>query len=263
MQDLQFTIYVALHKKSVLPNLPFIKSVQGGAVFTTDVFAGITDNTGQNISHLNKHFSELTAMYSIVYNNINKNTAYWGLAHYRRYFCPNLSWLGLKQKAMYKLPATENSFKKIFTPKFVSYLNNVLTPNTIILPNKISINNAQKQKQTVKQLYVHHHHAQDWQELAEVIKKIQPQYYNSFLAVENQTEFLLYNMLLAHNNVWKDYADWLFSILLELVKTKRVYENEYQERVYSFLSERLLQVYFYHHGATFNFVHLPVAFLTT
>ena len=54
-------------------------------------------------------------------------------------------------------------------------------------------------------------------------------------------------MLIASKSVFDNYCEWLFNILFELEKHIDLTDyNEYQKRIYGFISERLLNVYFEH-----------------
>ena len=75
-------IYIATHKAVNFEPMPNFALVQVGAALH-DPLPYLSDATGDNISHLNPQFCELTALYWIWKNSTE---AFKGLAHYRRFF---------------------------------------------------------------------------------------------------------------------------------------------------------------------------------
>jgi hypothetical protein len=256
-----FKLFIVFHKPHILPNVDYAVPIQAGAVNATERLSAYNDIEGDHIGNLNKYFAELTALYSIVKNKLYGDSEYWGLVHYRRYFCLELHWTKIKKKIVYELPTTNESLAKIFTQKLEKKIEKHLSPTTIILPKLRSIKKNNGPHYTVKELYAHHHHSSDWALLSKIIEEKFSIYHKSFIATENSTEMILYNMMIAHKNVWQNYANWVFSIFFEMMKQKNNYEENYQQRVYGFLGERLLQVYLHHHAAQYNFVYMPVAYL--
>jgi hypothetical protein len=258
----KLSLFVVFHKPHILPKADYIKPIQAGTAFAEKKLSNYTDFDGENIGNQNKYFAELTALYSIWKNKYYYNSEYWGLAHYRRFFCKELHWTKIKKKKLYNLPVSEKSLHKIFSKSLEHFFQKNLTPNTIILPKK---QQAKPTKEAppinLKTFYQQNHVQQDWELLEQTIKKVFPNYHKSFVDVGNQTEMLFFNMMIAHKDVWDNYAAWLFTILFEMQKNKTSYDTGYQERVYGFLAERLLQVYLHHHAAQYKFVYMPVAIL--
>ena len=55
-------------------------------------------------------------------------------------------------------------------------------------------------------------------------------------------------MMICRHELLKQYAEWLFDVLFEVEKHIDLdkYEDDYQRRVFGFMSERLLQVWVAH-----------------
>ena len=83
----------------LLPKVGYVTPVQAGAAIAPVRFAMQGDDTGDNISHLNPIYSELTVAYWIMKNADRTQADAWGLCHYRRYFIENKYKLYLKREA--------------------------------------------------------------------------------------------------------------------------------------------------------------------
>ena len=77
----------------------------------------------------------------------------------------------------------------------------------------------------------------------------------------NQKKIYLFNMFVMKKELFDSYASWLFDILFELEKRIDIssYDN-YQKRVYGFLSERLFNVWLRKNG-NLRVKQVPVIFL--
>ncbi|MNG38391.1 hypothetical protein D3C84_1260850 [compost metagenome] len=53
-------------------------------------------------------------------------------------------------------------------------------------------------------------------------------------------------MMICSKKRFDDYYSWLFSILFELESQISIPNDEYQARVFGFISERLINLYVYH-----------------
>ena len=86
MEKYPIKIIIATHKKYKMPEDGMYIPLHVGAALSTEDFGFEKDNTGENISELNKGFCELTGLY---WAWKNLDTDYIGLAHYRRHFSKN------------------------------------------------------------------------------------------------------------------------------------------------------------------------------
>lgn len=252
-----FTLFSVFHKDFPIPNVSFIQPIHGGKALST-VGIGIEgDDTGDNISHLNPNFSELTAVYYI-WKNYNRNRfSYWGLCHYRRYFCTHLHWSKLKRE--YNLPATQESFQKIFTSQLVTTINQQLTAGKVIAPLPYKM--VKLKKWSVRQQYIKDHDEAAWKLTQSAIEKLYPEYLNSFVQFGNGLSFSCYNMLIASWEFWDQYLEWAFNIFLEVKKSYVVSTDPHQARVFGFLGERLISTFMLYKQETekLQVAYLPIA----
>ncbi len=178
----------------------------------------LRDDQGRNISKKNPNYCELTAVFYI-WKNI-KNTDIVGLCHHRRYFFSQVLSLN-----------TNN----ILTEKKIIKL---MKKYDVILPTRYYFNKK------VKDNYAEVHHINDLLECGKIIKQIYPDYIDAFNKVLKRRWLYCFNMLIMKKKDFDNYCQWLFDILFELEKRVDIssYDN-YNKRIYGFISERLLNVY--------------------
>lgn len=178
---------------------------------------GVIDGSGDNIAELNSSFCELTALYW-VWKNCNDQLK--GIVHYRRFFESSDS-----RGSLLAIGAAEN----------------MLAEHDVIVPEKYWLLN------TVEKHYGSHHNNKDFALLRESISAVQPSYLEVFDDCMGLRYVYPYNMLVAKADVYDAYCEWLFSIMFalreRLLQFEDVERDAYQNRVYGFLSERLMNVY--------------------
>lgn len=223
-------IYIAAHKKFDNPNLDGYCAIQVGAE-NKEYIGYQRDNEGDNISIKNSNYCELTGLYWIWKNC---NDEYKGLVHYRRYF--GKSNLSSSMKSIYSY---EDMLKK---------LNGV----DIILPYKENfLQNAKNE------ILISCCTEEIFEQLRNCISDIHPEYLDDFDYFFKQNKCTLFNMMFCRRRLFDEYCEWLFSIMFELEKNINLeYLNDYQKRLYGFLSERLLNVWVIHNKLSVK--HLPI-----
>lgn len=208
---------VVAHKEFPMEQIPGYVPVFVGK--KSDVlkknFAGdlsYSDNEGENISFKNPFYSELTAQYWI-YKNI-KWPDFKGLVHYRRFFA------GKNHNLI-----TENEIKDI------------LGQYDLILPTKVF------SRRSIYETYKIQHNSNDLDSVREVISNKYPDYLPYFDRIMKRHGYHSLNMLITKNELFDKYSEWLFDVLFSVESVIEVPDDDYQRRVYGFLSERLLDVW--------------------
>ncbi len=187
------------------------------------------DDTKDNISSKNPNYCELTALYWI-YKNDNSDII--SFEHYRRMFVTHLS---------------PFSYHFLSDKKIEKYLNKY----DIILPT------YEKYAMSVKDYFVKYHEQKDLDNLRNIVKEFYPSYLKEFDEVMDDTRITHFNMVIAKKSFIDSYSAWLFDILFKLEKiTDMTGYDTYQQRLYGFLSERLLNVYVRHNNI--KSLHKPV-----
>ncbi|MBE6047637.1 MAG: DUF4422 domain-containing protein [Clostridium sp.] len=213
------SIFVATHKKFDMFKTDIYEPIQVGCALNSTRFGYLVDNIEDNISSKNRNYCELTALYWIWKNN---NSKIKGLCHYRRY-------LSLKDI---------NTSSKFFINKEV--IENDLRNYDLIIPKKRVLKRI-----TCRENYLLGQGIEkDLDNLQKIIKKVCPEYEESYEKILNGNICSYCNVMIAKAEVFDSYCKWLFEILFELEKITDLTGYTYQEaRVYGYLSELLLNVW--------------------
>lgn len=224
-------IYIATHKKFDVPQLKKYCPIQVGAMKNHDL-GYMRDDEGENISIKNTNYCELTGVYWIWKNCEDQ---YKGLVHYRRYF----GRYNIKKR------------KKIIY-SYDELVQLIQEGNDIILPKKEYF--LQSAKEEIMMLCCT---PDIFDNLRKCIKEIYPEYINEFDAFFAENQCSLFNMMFCKAKYFDEYCEWLFSILFELEKKVNLEKlNNYQKRIFGFLSERLLNVWVIHNHLTVKYINV-------
>lgn len=220
-------IFSVFHKPYWMPSDSLYCPIQVGSAASIinpfDKRPILRDDTCDNISSKNKNYCELTALYWIWKNVDFSDFEYIGLDHYRRHFA--VSRFGNKKR-------------RVITGK---QIDSLLFSHSvdIILPKKrhywIETNYSQ---------YAHAHHVEDLNVTRDAISEFCPDYLSAFDSEMSKTSGHRFNMFIMKSEILKSYCEWLFPLLDYVEKNLDVSGyNEYDARVYGFISERLLDVW--------------------
>lgn len=211
-------VLVATHKNYKMPTDPMYLPVFVGKDLHPDVnhtFQG--DNTGDNISKKNAHYNELTALYW-GWKNLDYDAL--GLVHYRRYLSLN------HEKDLSAILSTDQT-------------EEILKIADIILPQK-----RRYYIETNESHYLHSHEHAPFETLRQIINDEYPEYSASFERVMKRTWAHMFNMFIMKKQPLNEYVSWLFEVLGKVeAETDVSSYTPYEQRVYGFLSEVLLDVW--------------------
>lgn len=207
------------------------------------------DDTGKNISKKNKYYSELTGLYWVWKNTQTKIV---GSCHYRRYFTIAKEPFAYRIKRLLYFPA--NLWKKryglIYTANTNYWGKHILTENealTIIDKYDAIFPVRRRLRQTIKQHYSKYHSADDLILLENILKENSPEFIPAFNKVLNQNRLFANNMFVLRRDDFEELMEWLFDVLFKFEDSvpNEKYKG-YQERIFGFLSERLITVWIEH-----------------
>jgi len=220
-------IYVVTHKpfnNDFLKSLNIYKTIKVGN--NKNLVCDFSDDKNDNIAEKNSNFCELTALYWI-WKNTNSDII--GICHYRRYFT------NYNLKLMKK-----NEIEKL------------LKKYDCILPFR-----TRTHKKNVYEKYGEVHYKSDLDKCKKIIETNFPEYVPYFNEAMEKNYFYPFNMLITTKEKYNEYCEWLFKILFELEKIVDISNRDnYQKRIFGFISERLLYVWVLKNNS--SFIEMPV-----
>lgn len=176
-------------------------------------FGYLGDDTGDEISEKNPFYCELTGLYWI-WKNVTCDIV--GICHYRRFF--------LKDGELLNRHYVEELLKKY----------------SIIIPNSRFL----AEDDNVYAHYASRHYGKDLDLCREVIGEKCPEYRKAFDFVMETKLVSIGNMWITRKDIYDRYCRWLFDILFEVEnRLDMTGYDAYQQRVFGFLSERLLRIW--------------------
>lgn len=219
------------------------------------------DDSGDNISHKNKYYSELTGLYW-VWKNTKQDVT--GACHYRRYFTaqPEPFLYQLKRflyfpvglhKKRFGLIYTRNT--KLFVPRIINQreIDFLLQKYDAILPL------ARTLKYNVETHFKRYHDIKDLNLIESILNVKHPDYLDAFYKVIKGKKLYANNMFILKNEHFQEFMTWWFDMLFDFEKKIDLSSyTGYQQRILGFVAERLLNVWF--EKKQLNCAELPVIY---
>lgn len=210
----------------------WVNAIQVGAALCEKRVADVLDCNGDNISEKNGNYSELTALYWIWKNELQRPEVlddwYYGLCHYRRI-----------------LHITEDDISRLID-------NDV----DAVLPYPLSY------EPNIEAHHIRYIQDEDWNAVLEALKELNPEYATRLPEIFAQKYFFNYNIILAKKCVLKDYCGWLFPILERVEELSVPKGRERCDRYIGYIGETLSTLYFLYNKEKLNIVHTGCLFLT-
>ena len=224
-------VLVAAHRQFPMPTDPVYLPVLVGAV--KNYKEGINyqrDDAGDNISAKNPYYSELTGVYWAWKNLADADAI--GLVHYRRFFY-------LSKPYDLDHVAKEADYERL------------LADHDVIVPKqrKYYIENTYDH-------YVHAHPAEPLDKTREILAADYPDYLPAFDMMMKRRSAHMFNMFVMKQAAFESYCEFVFGVLEKLEEQIDISGYSVQDqRVYGYISERLLDVWLY--TTKQNFAEMP------
>ncbi|MDO6764335.1 DUF4422 domain-containing protein [Agarivorans sp. 1_MG-2023] len=215
------TMYVVSHKAFQLPSESGYKPIYVGSSMREKVAHEASFQ--KNIAEKNPYFCELTALYAIWKHGQDEIV---GISHYRRFFAKK------KRKGLLKYALKHQVYSESDWSHKLSGEYDLILPSPMKLSSSVLLS------------YRKDHYLDDLLLVREIISKGKPEGAYFFDQVMASGEFHGFNMLIATKEVFHSYCSWLFPILFSLEERLDLKSrSSYQQRVYGFIAERLLDVW--------------------
>ena len=232
------TTYVITHKQFNYPLPTGYRPILVGAVKNANPDHYLADDEGDNISIKNPSFCELTGLYWMWKHTTDETV---GLAHYRRYFSKYSN-----RGQMYLATLVKGQVRPVAETELTKLLQNfdwVVAEPEVGGPG------------TIKEQFGTFHESDDLQTTRQVISEISPEVLPSFDQVMNQKQISFYNMFYTRRREMTAYCEWLFKVLFEVERRTDISNYDaYQQRLYGFLAERLLNVWLTYRQARLKYL---------
>jgi len=217
---MEVKMFVITHKKASIPLVKGYNTLLVGAAGKDIDCFDYRDDVGDNISPKNNNYCELTGIYWI-WKNVTADIV--GICHYRRYF--TRFGISSNPKRFLQIDEIESLFSKY----------------DVIMPRKLWYFGS------IKDIVKHAPNKHDLKELNEAIQMICPDYLEDYQKFINQRSAYLFNMCIMKKMDFDNYCKWLFDIMdyIELNHDMNC-EDQYRQRLFGFLSERLIYVWIEH-----------------
>ncbi|EMO8373924.1 DUF4422 domain-containing protein [Campylobacter coli] len=211
----------------------------------------IGDNTGENISYLNRYFCELTGIYW-AWKNYDKlgNPDYIGFAHYRRLLFNNKEYSTNKnmQFPFANLCYVEDN---------ISFDDSILKGLQVLAP--FSENVKDRGYKNLKDQFANssEHNIKDLELAISYIENNYPEMKNLIQKYFNGGFGYFYNMFILTKKNFMDYCRFIFELGMQLYKFIK------KERSIAYVLERVTGFYLYYrkHRNEFAFREFPVAYI--
>ncbi len=186
----------------------------------------IGDDTGDNISHLNRYFCELTGIYW-AWKNYDKlgNPDYVGFMHYRRIFDFNE---GSSLEPLQEYDTLTSVYLGNFDTNYKAKLYSLIECSDIIAPSPYIIANNNIENNYKSDKVVKFWKTDDlfFDILKEIIKNDFPEYANLADNYFLQNRLYCFNMFILPRNIFIRYCEFVFHIIFKLFEqTKNVNFN--------------------------------------
>lgn len=196
----------------------WIIPVQAGRGCTEQIVALMSDAEGENISDRNPDYCELTVTYWVWKN---RRSAYKGICHYRRKLILDGRDVG---------NIVENDVDMVLPLPFVCY------------PNAVG-------------QYGRYISGRDRLCLERAIGDVSPEDLEILHRLDGQPYYYDFNMLIAKNSIFDDYAEWMFSILFQAEKYCVPDGKIRGDRYAGYLGELLTTIYIFKNLDRYRIVH--------
>jgi len=245
-------IYCVTHQKVDLHSTGITTLQVGGA---EEVFADLSDRSGDSICNLNHRFSELTGHYFIWKNRPSSAV---GFCHYRRFLVPDSfeNWLDLSADGTCDSPKSgafatyDSGFRvsttalceKLSSTNYLEELVGELETCDVLMPKSNKIQSGS----FLNQYGLAHPLHPLLQLLANLCEQNQSMGRRAVNFFSNHDVAYWNNLYVMRWQEFDEFCEFQFKLLFQINEQIKDIDTTYQNRVCAFLSERLLNFWVWH-----------------
>ena len=236
-------IFVATHKKMDIEFPAGYISTQVNCAATGEHWEGYYhDDFGDNISHKNPFYSELTVVYS-AWKNCDASIK--GICHYRRYMSKD-SYATFNNCHLCDMNALNKDI--ILKDEILKRFNDTSCDVLLVAPRgPYPLTGREELEQFCYQ--------KDIDTMIAVVEEFFADYADALHRVLACKNLSYFNMLIARADIFDKYCEWLFDVLGKIEERCDLSDYDTQhKRLYGYLSEVLLNVYFEKHAIRRQYV---------
>lgn len=222
-------IFMCCHKGyDIVP--PLCEPMQCGSAIFPPIEGALRDDGGENISHRNREYCELTAHY-FAWKNVA--TDYYGFCHYRRFFCAGktrLPYIALRR-------LSERNRKALLGSE--EYWRRLITSHEIITVK------SENMGLTVREHYINapYQYAEDLEIFVKILTKNHPELAAAADEYLSQNECYFCNMFVMDKPHFFEYCTILFGALSEFDGQKTMHGSFQADRTDGYLGEVFTGIY--------------------
>ena len=246
-----FVSHTAGSDNDIIDN-PLFVNVRGGAVFAKTAAPKLPgDDTGDNISELNRHFSE----YSVIYWAWkNQQADYFGLCHYRRFLSfsdKKLPAGGLRQVNFDGMTKATLQAAGLDDPE---KMRQVIEEYDMIVPYEHDVvkhDCKDTRIKNVRQFWLRYHASylkeSEFDLILQLIKKHNKAYYKDALEYMKRICFRGFNCFVMKKELFNEYCEYVFPMLFEFEKKcDRTHNSTLTNRNTGYAGEWFFSIFVYH-----------------
>ena len=241
-------LYIVAKNPAIFPQEPHFQPIQGGAADTPRRISGaVPDDTGDNISHLNAYYAEISSMYWVWKNA--KPARRVGFFHYRRFLnfgeplCPDQPWY-VRNFFDFE-PTTLQRFGWTAGQSLAA-----LEGCDLALPQKEQVTRPPtwQYECSIYTQYCESHIPRDIALAMQVIAEIHPNDVALARRVMHDDHAYFCHLYVMEWNLFQAYMDWLIPILETIrsridLSSSLYHPSTGQTRALGFIGERLFNIF--------------------
>lgn len=264
MKNKGLKIFLSYHKDTPCYQSDIFQPIQVGSELSDNLLGfAISDNSKDNISHLNPYYCELTGHYWVLNNYLKSaEEEYIGFSHYRR--LPDLlsiskedfpSIYGIKYSSSLEL---FNDINKNFTIDYVDGYD-IILPCSCYMYSQ-TVNPQLRENESALTLFEHYRVNHDIR-LLELMKDIVTTYYPDYLKCLDECyeskKSHFFNIYIMKTSILKEFLEWEFDILDKIGQNIGGWEHSEFQRMAGFVGEILVNIWIrYNNNYSLGYVPL-------